>query len=273
MQLFWWRVRPNVGDAVTPDILRQYGARNIRWVHRSKPGVLLGVGSILTAKAGNGVKLWTTGMIAPCRAPQVGKAYAVRGKLTARALGRPHLPVGDGGLLVRKMDYVKPFVKAHGAITIPKTIGLIPHFTDMGYVHSWVAGLTPEQRVRFVVFDVAWSPQTFLTRLAEVDFVFSSSLHGLIFADSLRIPNRQFSCPTSHKIGGYKFKYRDYYSAFNEIPAPSLQFRHGTGLYDKLIEVSMKRARGHWWNRHCRAVDRVVEKLDRVTRQMLKQMR
>ena len=55
-------------------------------------------------------------------------------------------------------------------------------------------------------------------KIAECETIISSSLHGLIAADSFGIPNRQIIL--SDKIVGGLFKYNDYYSVFNKTAKP-----------------------------------------------------
>ena len=55
-------------------------------------------------------------------------------------------------------------------------------------------------------------------KIAECETVISSSLHGLIAADSFGIPNLQMVL--SNNIVGGLFKYNDYYSVFKTHARP-----------------------------------------------------
>jgi hypothetical protein len=59
------------------------------------------------------------------------------------------------------------------------------------------------------VFD---PPADVVGAIAGCDFVLSSSLHGLVVADSFGIPNAWLR--VSDRQRGEGFKYRDYYAAF-----------------------------------------------------------
>ena len=53
------------------------------------------------------------------------------------------------------------------------------------------------------------SMKIFMEQLNSCDYILSSSLHGLIFADSYNIPNLWVRFGS--KVDGDGFKYRDYY--------------------------------------------------------------
>ena len=56
-----------------------------------------------------------------------------------------------------------------------------------------------------------------MKQINSCKFILSSSLHGLIFADSYNIPNHKIII--SDKIIGGDYKYKDYYSIFDmDIP-------------------------------------------------------
>ena len=58
---------------------------------------------------------------------------------------------------------------------------------------------------------------SFISQLTECEFILSSSLHGLIMADSFGIPNQWMVL--SDKVEGKNFKFYDYYSVF-DMPCP-----------------------------------------------------
>ena len=60
------------------------------------------------------------------------------------------------------------------------------------------------------VLDVAQGPAEFVSKLVQCERVASSSLHGLILADSYNVPNIRIQI-TPNVIGG-DFKFQDYYS-------------------------------------------------------------
>jgi hypothetical protein len=59
-------------------------------------------------------------------------------------------------------------------------------------------------------------PKEVISQIAQCNSILSSSLHGLITADSLRIPNIRIEISTAIRGGDWKFN--DYYSAFGIEP-------------------------------------------------------
>ena len=72
-----------------------------------------------------------------------------------------------------------------------------------------------QPEVKFL--DIFDGVESFISQLTECQFILSSSLHGLIMADSFGIPNQWMVL--SDKVEGKNFKFYDYYSVF-DMPAP-----------------------------------------------------
>ncbi len=64
------------------------------------------------------------------------------------------------------------------------------------------------------IIDVLASARDVLRQIAQSEIIFSSSLHGLICADALCIPN--YWTPMSDRVIGGSHKFDGYYSAFGE---------------------------------------------------------
>ena len=64
-----------------------------------------------------------------------------------------------------------------------------------------------------VVIDVRQKPEPVIREIARCETILSSSLHGLVTADSLGIPNGWLRL--SDRVLGGGFKFRDYYSALD----------------------------------------------------------
>lgn len=166
--------------------------------------------------------VWSTGLHFARSAQDLrqDRVLALRGKLTkARVKLAPGAtPVlGDGGLLVapayRRLRNNQP--------DPPKryTLGIIPHYVDHAWVREHCKALTSRDDV--VLIDVLSGVENVINLVAQCKYIISSSLHGLIAADSFGIPSRQFHCPTSSKINSGMFKYNDYYSVYGmSAPEP-----------------------------------------------------
>jgi pyruvyltransferase len=209
----WYNVA-NFGDQLTPELLRYFGLWPIH-TPLFKFAEVVGVGSIihLIPKDFSGVVLGS-GLIkdgGPLHFPKT-KFFLVRGKLTRERLGLPvSVPVGDPGLIVDKV-YA-------GVIKKEKRwdAGIVPHYKDSQ--NDFIKKISLESiGINIKIIDVRRRPEEVVKEIAECACIFSSSLHGLVVADSLGIPNRWIKF-SSDLIGG-NFKFHDYYSCFDIERAP-----------------------------------------------------
>jgi glycosyltransferase involved in cell wall biosynthesis len=134
---------------------------------------------------------------------------SVRGELTRQKFldaGINCPPIyGDLGLLFR---YVvpKPLL-----VTKKYKIGLIPHYIDQNL--DTVKRASTNEGWTIIDIKQASTPARFIDQLHECDIILSSSLHGIIIADSYSIP--AFHTILSTDVIGNGFKFRDYYSSVN----------------------------------------------------------
>lgn len=131
---------------------------------------------------------------------------AVRGELTRRSLekklGRKlDIPTGDAGILADALLDEIPQKKHR--------VGVIPHLCDLKdeSVKDILAHYGDA-----VMINVKDDPIEVIRQIAECEVILSSSLHGLIVADSFCIPNRHLVFGDRLLGDGYKFD--DYYSAY-----------------------------------------------------------
>lgn len=223
----------NFGDQLTPDILKQFGLHPFYapvWRYAD----VAGVGSILHmlpddfrgAILGSGFISEKEGKILP-----EAHVYLVRGHLTRRLLKLSNeTPVGDPGLLADEL-----YQDVLREVEPGWELGLVPHYIDKN--HSSLLLFQEESPGLFHVIDVERPPQEVVRDIASCRRILSSSLHGLVVADSLGIPNRRMIL--SGKTIGGDFKYRDYYSSFNTMPSPILlgKCRKYTDLLEKIEPV------------------------------------
>lgn len=206
MKIWQWEEgdgNKNFGDWLTQPIIRTlYGVEP-----RSAPlgeAELVGAGSILELLyngAPQNLIVWGSGFIK--KGPNHGPIFdfrLVRGELTRNRLGIK-VPVGDPGLLADSL--------VSGWVPKEFDIGVFPHYVDRNneLVREW------REDDRICVFD-AYSPvEETLAQMARCGIIYSSSLHGMIAADSLGIPNARIKL--SDKLTGGDYKFLDYLSAFN----------------------------------------------------------
>lgn len=131
---------------------------------------------------------------------------AIRGALSKcrveKLLGHPlDIPMGDAGILASYLLKEPPRKQYR--------VGIIAHYKEQDEpVFQKLAVSYPQS----LLIDVRQQPQVVIQQIAQCERVISSSLHGLIIADSLRVPNVHIK--VSDKLLGDGFKFDDYYSAY-----------------------------------------------------------
>lgn len=116
--------------------------------------------------------------------------------------------LADAGILA---SHMYPFDK-----TKKYKVGIIPHYIDK---NSEALNNIKLEKYNYKIIDIFIPPKEVLNEIMQCEVILSSSLHGLIFADSYFIPNRHIIL--GDKICGGDYKYRDYYSSYNiDYPKP-----------------------------------------------------
>ncbi len=249
---------PNMGDILNRDIIKKcFGYDVVRKTYLT--GKLSGIGSGLgnytyedeawknLLKAMSGVffpevYIWGTGFVK--YKEQDTKFYkkktcicAVRGELSKKRvekiLGHSiDVPLGDAGILSSYLLDEKPDKKYK--------VGIIAHYKEQNEkAFSELLSKFPNS----VFIDVRKTPYEVTKRIAECESILSSSLHGLIIADSLGVPNRHIV--VTNNLLGDGFKFDDYYSAY--------------GLDHKFIDLNKEKID---------SIDEVMEKYE-ITKEMV----
>lgn len=131
------------------------------------------------------------------------KVHLLRGRLTlenCKTFGRP--PLGDPGILAYLFAPIwKPEYE----------IGLIPHYVEKDHrqIKYWM-------KKGAHLIDVQSGVQNVINEASKCERIISSSLHGLVLADSLGIPNHLVVLHPNWVWGRCGFKFHDYYSVYNE---------------------------------------------------------
>jgi len=203
---YFQRVR-NVGDAIAPFLIESITGRPTTLVRSTDQPYLLSIGSLLQTSTRQSY-VWGTGLIHPSAGignPDPAHVLAVRGKLTYAELVRRgvHLkdvPLGDPGIIIGRQ--MPPGVSA-----APRySLGLVPYVFDRDHPFFRTAAADPNVKI----LDVCNSVESFLTEIATCGAVASSSLHGLVFAESLGIPSLWLE--VSDNVAGGRFKFDDWFS-------------------------------------------------------------
>jgi pyruvyltransferase len=200
----------NFGDMLTHALLEHYGYKTY---HADvKDSGLVGVGSILGNIPSNysGIILGAGFMWKEDHADfSNAKILALRGQLTWIRTNCPkNVVLGDPGLL--SANLLKSMVEKE------YSLGIVPHYVDKDNiaVHRLKSAYPGDVHL----IDVQDEPRIVIKEIAKCKNILSSSLHGLVTADSMLIPNRWLVL--SDKILGEGFKFMDYYSAFGEVRTP-----------------------------------------------------
>lgn len=167
-------------------------------------------------------KIWGSGFICgknkfcyrPFNLPEQyfrrAQVYAVRGKLSRDRLRNilhdnlEGVPLADPGLLISDLNVEGKFLKKY-------SVGIIPHFLENG---TNVFDTILRRFEKSIIIDMTKEIDDIIRMISQCNIIISSSLHGLIAADSLGIPNIRIKA--THKVNGGDFKYNDYYSSFGK---------------------------------------------------------
>jgi len=201
---YWWRGTPNFGDLLAPLLLDRYAGIKAEWAPICGASIV-SVGSILEHVA----PLWPGYIIGSGKLYEDSRLHlhtgtatilGVRGPLTARQCPPGTQMLGDPGLLAAELiDDPEP----------EKTydLGIVPHWSD--------AHLATDKRFfsdnwHTQVIDPTQDPMTVICQISRCQKIVTSSLHGMIIADSFGIPRRFEPAKNWDKNQGGTFKHRDY---------------------------------------------------------------
>lgn len=203
MRTYWFNDKTNFGDQLTPWLLPRYGVTP-EWVdYRDPDPDLIGVGSLLqlTIPTFAGT-VWGTGLI--CHDPHPlpkARLLAVRGARTAALVGaHPSTPLGDPGLLVSR-HIPRPAVRW--------ALGVVPH--KIHVTHPTIRELFTASD-EFTLIDPRRDVATVAAHIASCAAIVTTSLHGLVVADSYGIP-ALWGTLDDYPLTGGPFKFHDHDTA------------------------------------------------------------
>lgn len=204
---------PNVGDRINPHLVEAVSGRRVKHVLTQEGPHVLGLGSVM-GWATELSQVWGSGVMHPDPDLGVGAArksnlHALRGKLTHVELRRAGLDVGDVPL--GDPGFLAPRLLGIERDSDPdERIGLACHYTDR--YHPVLRRMMAEDGV--CDLDVLGLPRDFLRQMAGCKAVISTSLHGLVFAEALGIPNLWLTAGCG--ISGGEFTFHDWFSTTRE---------------------------------------------------------
>lgn len=226
---YWWREVPNFGDALSPLLAERFGEIKVKWDTISH-AQLASVGSILEhiPPLWDGIILGSGKLFEFSRLhlhTKTATILAVRGPLSARGIPGS-FATADPGLLAA--DLV-------GLQEKQWDLGIVSHWQDVELASKFSA-LVPAP-YNYVVINPSDDPMQILRQIAACRRIVTSSLHGMIAADSFGIPRRVEYCAAFDR-GEKDFKFRDYAASiqmpmeFGKMQEPS-RFR----VEDKIFEI------------------------------------
>jgi len=213
MELFWWNKKKNWGDLLSPLLLNHFAKVDAVW-SPSEACEIVSTGSVLDllpVTGYRGIVAGTGTLHASARIDlREATVLGIRGRLTARCLQLRSgtYTLGDPGLLASEL--VPTQEKKY-------PLGVIPHWTDD---KLYTRELNRSIKYRFTsphLININQDPIAVIKEIASCERVITSSLHGVIVADSFRIPRRveKFdSMFNAHEGGTHKFD--DYASSIDQ---------------------------------------------------------
>jgi pyruvyltransferase len=200
----------NWGDYVAPILVEYISGQKTQFIisegYTEEDDVYAVVGSILSWQQKPNLTVWGAGLMCDGQSMLVKpkKVCAVRGPLTRNLLIKQGIECpeiyGDPALLLPR--YYNPDIKKK------YKLGIIPHYVDKN--SNWIKSI---QNDDIKIIDICSDTYSFVDSLKECEKVVSSSLHGIIAADSYGIPNMWIKM--SDKVGGHGFKFDDYFLSVN----------------------------------------------------------
>lgn len=199
MRIFYSTGLHNAGDYFSEWIIKKLGFDPVF----SEDSELAITGSILAWRPYTHTKIWGLGFQNATERNNklpLMNVCAVRGKLSADIIGLHDCVTGDPGILASRFYKPKTNKKKY-------KFGIIPHYVD----YDWVCSLNLENVKIINILTLEF--EKLFDEINECEFIFSSSLHGIIFSHSFGIPAFHFK--HNELCSKNSFKFLDYYSNFN----------------------------------------------------------
>lgn len=216
---FWWNNVRNFGDFITPLLLKHYGMTPIHSpIEKSE---IVATGSLLqSCPEDYSGYVVGTGLIEKRRiCLNNAKVLALRGELTKECTGiSREIALGDPGLLAIKLLSCRKKKKF--------LLGIVPHYEDKK--DKRILQLISKYPKDILLIDVQRNPVNVFKKIDSCENILSSSLHGLVVADSLGISNRWMVL--SKKVVGDGFKFYDHSSALKVDNTEPILVRGGENL-------------------------------------------
>lgn len=245
INLTWWdgKTIKNWGDALNPILAGRISKKEITYIplnDKSENTRVSMIGSILNSIDTNNLIIWGSGFIADTNTlkKKPKEICAVRGKLTRNLLLKqgyncPEI-YGDPALLYPKYYFPK--------INKKYKLGIIPHYIDANNI--WLNQFKNSDEI--LIINILDDINSVVDKILSCEKIISSSLHGIIAADSYNIPSLWVEF--SDKVIGKGFKFHDYFSSVKRKDTESIKISKETTLasiekviYDYKIDIDLEK--------------------------------
>ncbi len=209
----------NLGDDLNIPLLEEISGKSVLPVHylfgrRRHFDTLLAIGSILEKSLRPNSIVWGAGFIAPPKqVVRPRRIHAVRGPLTRAAflengMDCPEI-YGDPAILLDRI-YSPPRSDRY-------PVALIPHVTDWNtpFAKQW-----RESGRKILDLRHYGDWHKFIDELCQCKTIVSSSLHGIILAETYGIPAIRIRL--SDNLLGGEYKFQDYFLSYRKEIPPTL---------------------------------------------------
>jgi pyruvyltransferase len=211
----------NFGDYLSYYLVSKLSGSHIRVVGSNETNKLLAIGTILSRIQNNDI-VWGSGARSYENIPyrKNVKFFAIRGPLTCQALlsrgliEKSHadkIPFFDPAILLKIVHPELTFPKEKSFTHKSKTV-IIPHYSELRSIRDLGTSNFIPKNIQ--VLNPFWHPLKLAQNIAVSDRVISSSLHGLIVAESLGVEAIPFRTAMNTE---FSFKYEDYYEGTGRI--------------------------------------------------------
>lgn len=197
----------NWGDQLNKYLIEKITNKKVVKNNFKKVQHILAIGSVLSSASKKSI-IWGSGFISKSAGLRTMNLdiRAVRGVLTRDRLRNefgikcPDV-LGDPAILLPIFYDAKHITKKY-------KLGIIPHYKDKD-----LPAVRELIKAGCVLVDIQDDIEPFIDKINECEYIISSSLHGLIAADTYGIPNLWVAF--SDKVLGGEYKFCDYYSTTN----------------------------------------------------------
>jgi len=199
----------NFGDKLNPYLIQKISDKKVynytNVINISNKPVYSVIGSILDNKNIKNLEIWGSGFISKngkfIIPPK--KIHAVRGPLSRELILKQGIPCpenyGDPALLLPFFYNVKTKYKKY-------KVGIVPHYVDKDNI--FIDKFKKRYEDDVVIIDVKDNLFNVIEIINQCEIIASSSLHGIIIADTYNIPSLWIKL--SNNLYGGDFKFLDY---------------------------------------------------------------